>query len=92
MVKNFLVKTIGYQINLDPYLCLLTIADPELTSSLKYTLTHIIAAARLLYSQLWKSLQIHVEIMLIQKIRDYIEMDRITSILNLKSDENFITK
>lgn len=77
----------GCQINLNPYLHRLTIVDPILPSSLKYTVTIIIVVTRLLYVQLWKSSQTPSEDMLFHKVRGCIEMERLASILNEESGE-----
>lgn len=47
IVKNFLTKTFGQQINNDNYVFLLTIVDSETPSSLKYVIMHITVATRL---------------------------------------------
>lgn len=61
MVQNFIHKIIGYKTVLDPYLYLLTIINIEISSTLRYVITHIVITARLLNVQMWKTLQIPYE-------------------------------
>lgn len=80
------------KIDLAPYLNLLIIINAEICFPLRYLIAHIVVTGRLLYAQMWKLLQVPLEDALIQKLQDYIEMDRLTSSLKNELDELFKAK
>lgn len=92
MVRNFVLNAIGVDLDLKPYVYLLTIFPSEMPASLRYVLMHVIVSARILYAKFWKSPLIPSEDLLKQKLKNCIEMDKLTSILHQECNEHFKSK
>lgn len=90
MVKNILGKITVQKIKSDPYLSLLTITELGNYSPWRtLVLTHVIVAVKILYAQHWKSSCVPSEETFFQKIRERIEIDKLTLLLNDKSEQVF---
>uniref|UniRef100_A0A2D4KBR9 Reverse transcriptase zinc-binding domain-containing protein n=1 Tax=Micrurus paraensis TaxID=1970185 RepID=A0A2D4KBR9_9SAUR len=77
-VQRWLQEITEHQIEFKPKLFLLGIIKGKLSKQIQYIILHIITAARVVFPQSWKLENIASEEMLIQKILECAEMDKLT--------------
>ncbi|KAJ7341666.1 hypothetical protein JRQ81_006105, partial [Phrynocephalus forsythii] len=81
MVKLFIERSLKIKLEFRPELFLLNITDMNISHDQKYALHHVIVTARILYAQFWKKPGAPTERNFFEKIRECIEIDRLSGYL-----------
>lgn len=85
-IQRWILEITGYKLQLKPEYYLLNIRPDKIGTNIWCLITYITTAARICFAQYWKGKDLPAEDLILGKIIEYAEADRLTKILRDQKD------